>query len=74
MANFETNLLDVDGGLPGREQYKHVLFAPKAWDGYGSSYFPAIRDAVEEGDWERAQQQIGKVASRISYASKKLLH
>ena len=72
MGNFETNLLDFNGGLPGREQFKHVIFAPQAWDGYGSSYFPGVRDAVDEGNWELAQQQIAKVAGILSYASKKL--
>ena len=74
MANFETNLLDIDGGLPGREQFKHVIFAPQAWDGYGSSYFPGVRDAIDEGNWELAQQQIEKVAGIITYASRKLNH
>jgi len=34
MANFETNLLDLEGGLPGREQYKHVLFGPDKWNSH----------------------------------------
>ena len=72
MANFETDLLDIDGGLPGREQYKHVIFAPQAWDGYGTSYFPSVKDAVDDSNWELAQQQIRKVAGMITNASKKL--
>ncbi|KAL9098083.1 MAG: hypothetical protein Q9163_006187 [Psora crenata] len=74
MADFETNLLDLDGGLPGREQFKHVIFAPQAWNGYGSATFPGIRDAVDGKDWELAQRQIEKVAGVLSYASKKLNH
>ncbi|KAA6415387.1 MAG: glutamate carboxypeptidase Tre2 [Lasallia pustulata] len=74
MANFETNLLDVDGGLPGREQFKHVIFAPQAWSGYDEAYFPGIRDAIDNGDWELAQKQAEKVAGILSYASKKLNH
>ncbi|KAL9127826.1 MAG: hypothetical protein Q9217_003366 [Psora testacea] len=74
MANFETNLLDIDGGLPGREQFKHVLFAPQAWNGYGSATFPGVRDAVDGKNWELAQGQIGKVAGILSYASRKLNH
>lgn len=74
MANFETNLLDVDGGLPGREQYKHIFIGPQRWNGYGTSYFPGIRDAIEDNNWELAQEQIGKAAGIVSYAAKKLLH
>ena len=74
MANFETNLLDTDGGLPGREQFKHIIFAPQAWNGYGSATFPGVRDAIDGKNWELAQQQIGKVAGILSYASRKLNH
>ena len=74
MAYFETNLLDIDGGLPGREQFKHIIFAPQAWNSYGSATFPGVRDAVDGGDWEMAQRQIEKVAGILLYASKKLNH
>ncbi|MCJ1473843.1 hypothetical protein MMC13_002495 [Lambiella insularis] len=72
MANFETDLLDIDGGLPGREQYKHVLFAPQAWSGYDEAVFPGVRDAID-GDWERAQQQVEKISTILSRASRNLL-
>ncbi|KAI9714090.1 MAG: hypothetical protein M1812_006537 [Candelaria pacifica] len=75
-ANFETHLLDLsdDGGLPGREQYKHILFAPQKWSGYDEAFFPAIRDAIEEDDWILAQKQVEKVADILNKASDKLLH
>ncbi|KAL8884342.1 MAG: hypothetical protein Q9215_007583 [Flavoplaca cf. flavocitrina] len=73
MADFETNLLDVDGGLPGREQFKHIIFAPQIWDTYGTAYFPGVRDAVEEGEWELAQRQADKAASILSKAAKALI-
>ncbi|KAI9762141.1 MAG: Inositol-pentakisphosphate 2-kinase [Chaenotheca gracillima] len=49
MANFDTHLLDLKngGGVPGREQFKHVIFAPQAWSGYDEAYFPAVRDALD---------------------------
>ncbi|KAK8253530.1 putative glutamate carboxypeptidase Tre2 [Phyllosticta capitalensis] len=88
LSNFETHLLDLpvkrtDGkddpskeqhGIPGREQYKHVIFGPDAWSGYDEAFFPAVRDAVELGDWELAQRQVNKAAGIISKASDKLLH
>lgn len=74
MANFETNLLDIDGGLPGREQFKHVFLAPSKNDRYQTSYFPFIRDAVETFDWELASKKIQVTAAKISYAAKKLMH
>lgn len=75
MANFETHLLDLEegGGIPNRTQFKHVLFGPQLWSGYDEAYFPAVRDAVEAGDWAGAQQQLDKAAALITRASKKLV-
>ncbi|KAG9235128.1 hypothetical protein BJ875DRAFT_282109 [Amylocarpus encephaloides] len=75
MANFETHLLDLEegGGIPNRTQFKHVVFGPQLWSGYDEAYFPAIRDAVEAGDWALAQQQVEKAAAILSRASSKLV-
>ncbi|KAI9771657.1 MAG: hypothetical protein M1840_001872 [Geoglossum simile] len=76
MANFETHLLDLEegGGLPGREQFKHVIFAPQAWSAYDACYFPAIRDALDEGNWSLAQSQLEKAVAILNKATDKLLH
>ncbi|KAL8853723.1 MAG: hypothetical protein Q9198_010961 [Flavoplaca austrocitrina] len=59
--------------MPGREQFKHIIFAPQLWDTYGTAYFPGVRDAVEEGEWELAQRQADKAASILSKAAKLLV-
>ncbi|KAI9673167.1 MAG: hypothetical protein M1817_003029 [Caeruleum heppii] len=76
MSNFETHLLDLEegGGLPGREQFKHVIFAPQAWSGYDEAYFPGVRDALDEGNRTLAQQQLDKAAAILEKASLKLLN
>lgn len=74
MADLETNFLDIDGGLPGREQFKHVMFAPSLWSSYDTALFPGVRDAVDDGDWLLAQQQIQRVADIVVRAGTKLLH
>lgn len=75
MANFETHLLDLEegGGIPNRTQFKHVVFGPQLWSGYDEAFFPAIRDAVDAGDWVLAQKQLDKAADIILRASKKLV-
>ncbi|KAF2145182.1 uncharacterized protein K452DRAFT_221988 [Aplosporella prunicola CBS 121167] len=83
LSSFETQLLDLpadahkdDGqqhGVPGREQYKHVVLGPAADSGYAEAVFPAVRDAVEAGEWSLAQRQIEKAAKIIGKASDKLL-
>ncbi|MCJ1361011.1 hypothetical protein MMC16_000107 [Acarospora aff. strigata] len=74
MANFDTHLLDlsVDGGLPNRTQYKHILYAPQTWAAYDAAYFPGVRDAVDEGDWDRASVQVKKAAGILDRAARKL--
>jgi N-acetylated-alpha-linked acidic dipeptidase len=80
LSDFETDLLDISRtenkngpfGVPGREQFKHVVFGPQEWSGYGESYFPFIRDAIDAKDWEFAQTQVEKTARIISAASEKL--
>ncbi|KAG0640843.1 hypothetical protein HOY80DRAFT_884071 [Tuber brumale] len=76
MSNFEEHLLDLSkgGGLPGREWFKHVVFAPEAWSGYDAGYFPGVRDALANKDWELAQKQVEKIAKVIDKASYKLLN
>ncbi|KAI4140110.1 MAG: hypothetical protein L6R39_005952 [Caloplaca ligustica] len=72
LARFESDLLDVDGGLPGREQFKHVIFAPDLWNNYGAAYFPGVRDAIDEGEWELAQKQVEKAARILDAAARRL--
>ncbi|KAI9830403.1 MAG: hypothetical protein M1826_004826 [Phylliscum demangeonii] len=76
LARFETDLLDLrpGGGLPGRRQFKHVLFAPQTWSGYDAAVFPGVLDAIDAGNWTGAQQQIGAVAAQLTAASWRLLH
>lgn len=84
MSRFETDLLDipVSGkkgkhnrvyGIPGREQFKHVIFGPQAWGGSDTAYFPAVRDAVAMGHWTGAQERIEIAAEVIRRAGKRLV-
>ncbi|UPX14603.1 Glutamate carboxypeptidase II [Ascochyta rabiei] len=76
-ARFESMLLDLPTdpkdtsprGLPGREQFKHVLFAPSSANGLESSVFPFARDAIDKKDWARAKEQIKKTADVLDRAA-----
>ncbi|KAI9843536.1 MAG: hypothetical protein M1838_002589 [Thelocarpon superellum] len=76
MSNFETHLLDLEegGGIPNRTQFKHIIFGPQAWSGYDEAYFPAIHDALEQGNMTLVQLQIDKAARILTQASRKLLN
>ncbi|MGD0037958.1 MAG: transferrin receptor-like dimerization domain-containing protein, partial [Bacteroidota bacterium] len=50
------------GGLPGRPWFKHQIYAPGFYTGYGVKTIPAVREAIEQKQWKLAEEQISKVA------------
>src|SRR6185312_3858246 len=52
-------------GLPRRQWYRHTIYAPGFYTGYGVKTLPGIREAIEQRNWTEAQQQIGVVAQHI---------
>jgi N-acetylated-alpha-linked acidic dipeptidase len=53
-------------GLPRRPWYRHVIFAPGFYTGYGVKTMPGIREAIEQRNWTEAQQQIASTAKSIT--------
>ncbi len=49
-------------GLPGRPWYKHEIYAPGMYTGYGVKTLPAIREALELRKWKEAEEQTKVVA------------
>jgi N-acetylated-alpha-linked acidic dipeptidase len=43
-------------GLPNRNWYKHQIYAPGFYTGYGVKTVPAVREAVDDKDWASAQK------------------
>jgi len=61
----EQSLLTNDG-LPRRPWYKHTIYAPGFYTGYGVKTMPGVREAIEQRDWKEAQDQIKITADAIS--------
>jgi N-acetylated-alpha-linked acidic dipeptidase len=57
MRMAEQQLLN-ETGLPRRSWYKHSIYAPGYYTGYGVKTMPGIREAIEQGNWKEAQDQI----------------
>jgi N-acetylated-alpha-linked acidic dipeptidase len=53
-------------GLPRRPWYKHSLYAPGFYTGYGVKTIPGVREAIEQKDWSEARTQIEEVAAAIN--------
>ncbi|MGZ3766195.1 MAG: transferrin receptor-like dimerization domain-containing protein [Mucilaginibacter sp.] len=64
LYHAEQELL-AEEGLPRRPWFKHTIYAPGFYTGYGVKTLPGIREAIEQRNWTEAQQQIGVVASAV---------
>jgi len=53
-------------GLPRRSWYKHQIYAPGFYTGYGVKTLPGIREGIEERNWKEAQDNIEIVAKTIN--------
>ena len=62
-----------NAGLPRRTWYKHILYAPGFYTGYGVKTLPGIREAIEQRNWKEAQQQILAAAESINRLSNYLM-
>jgi N-acetylated-alpha-linked acidic dipeptidase len=55
-------------GLPGRPWYRHMVYAPGLYTGYGAKTLPAVREAVEERRYaEVAAAVTGTTAALDAY-------
>jgi len=68
---LEQSLMDTRG-LPGREWYQHMIYAPGAQTGYGVKTLPGIREAIEERRWVEANQFIGVVSHALNAYSSRM--
>jgi N-acetylated-alpha-linked acidic dipeptidase len=56
--------LTREAGLPGRPWYKHHIYAPGFYTGYGVKTLPGIREAIEQRKWSEANEQI-RIAAKV---------
>jgi N-acetylated-alpha-linked acidic dipeptidase len=45
-------------GLPGRPWFKHMIYAPGQYTGYGVKTIPGVREAIEQKKWKEADDQM----------------
>jgi len=58
-------LLTRSEGLPRRDWFRHQIYAPGFYTGYGVKTLPGVREALEQRDWTEAQEQILIVSRTI---------
>ncbi len=57
--------LTLPQGLPRRPWYRHQIYAPGFYTGYGVKTVPGVREAIEQKDWAEANKEIEVVAGVI---------
>jgi N-acetylated-alpha-linked acidic dipeptidase len=78
LIETERKLTNAEG-LSNRPWFKHQLYAPGFYTGYGVKTVPAVREAIELKKWPQADEAIVVVArvlqdeaALISFAAQKL--
>jgi N-acetylated-alpha-linked acidic dipeptidase len=61
LIESERRLTSPDG-LPGREWYKHQIYAPGAYTGYDVKTLPGAREGIEQKKWSEAEREIVRLA------------
>ncbi len=57
-------LLTRDEGLEGRTWYKHHIYAPGFYTGYGVKTIPGVREAIEQREYKEVAKQV-EIASQV---------
>lgn len=62
-------LLTDERGLPKRPWFKHQIYAPGFYTGYGVKTLPGIREAVEQREWDLVPVQMARLAEVVLRAA-----
>ncbi|MEZ7971092.1 MAG: transferrin receptor-like dimerization domain-containing protein, partial [Cyclobacteriaceae bacterium] len=58
-------VLTFASGLPRRGWYRHQIYAPGFYTGYGVKTLPGVREAIEQENWEECQSQVTILATTL---------
>jgi N-acetylated-alpha-linked acidic dipeptidase len=64
LIESERRLTNADG-LPRRPWYKHLLYAPGVYSGYGAKTVPGVREGIELKHYAEADAEIVRVARAL---------
>ena len=54
-----------EAGLPRRDWFKHLAYAPGFYTGYGVKTLPGIREAIEQKQLDEARQFVPIVSAAV---------
>jgi N-acetylated-alpha-linked acidic dipeptidase len=65
LRRAEIQLIDNDG-LYRRPWYRHLIYAPGYYTGYGVKTIPGVREGIEDGRYSDAEKEVVRVASALT--------
>jgi len=65
LQGMEHRLTDPRG-LPGRDWFKHMVYAPGRLTGYAVKTLPGVREAIEGGRWDEANAYVAITAQALA--------
>ena len=68
LLSVERSLTSPEG-LPRRPWFRHLLYAPGFYTGYGVKTIPGVREALEQSNWKEAESEVIRVSERLSAAA-----
>jgi N-acetylated-alpha-linked acidic dipeptidase len=71
LQSIEQALIHAEG-LPGREWYRHMIYAPGLYTGYGVKTLPGVREAIEQRRWPEADQYMTIVSAVLNAYGERL--
>jgi len=65
LIQAERQFIDEEG-LPRRPWYRHLLYAPGFYTGYGVKTMPGVREAIEQKRYEEADKEAARLAAAVT--------
>ena len=59
-------------GLPRRPWFRHQIYSPGFYTGYGVKTLPGVREAIEQESWAEAEVEVNRVAGVIGGMAKRI--
>jgi N-acetylated-alpha-linked acidic dipeptidase len=59
-------------GLPERPWFKHQVYAPGAYTGYGAKPIAAVREYMDQKKWKEAEEQVPAIGKMLEDAARRI--
>ncbi|MDP2955499.1 MAG: transferrin receptor-like dimerization domain-containing protein [Longimicrobiales bacterium] len=64
LRGLERRLTRADG-LPRRPWFRHQIYAPGFWTGYGVKTLPGVREGIEQREWGEVRLFVDEIAAAL---------